>query len=104
MLMKAVGNYLHCMDVNPGCDNKRALSTYITENDNTQSIDLAMEICEYFEISLKNIKDTITDMKKEVSNWSSIAKNHGLTKREIEKWNKLSKLINVRSYALSISW
>ena len=72
-------------DVNPSIDNKKVLSTYITENDNTQSIDLALEVCEYFGVSLKDAKDIIADMKKRVSNWSFVAKNHGLSKKEIEQ-------------------
>ena len=67
-------------DVNPSIDNKKALSTYITENDNTQSIDLALEVCEYFGISLKNARDITEDIKKKVSNWSNVAKNHKLNK------------------------
>jgi len=72
-------------DVNPSIDNKKVLSTYITENDNAQSIDLALEVCEYFGVSLKDANDIIADMKKRVSNWSLVAKNHGLAKKEVEQ-------------------
>ena len=79
-------------DVNPSIDNKKALSTYITENDNTQSIDLALEVCEYFGISLKNARDITEDMKKKVSNWSNVAKNHKLNKSEIERMESAFKI------------
>lgn len=79
-------------DVNPSIDNKKALSTYITENDNTQSIDLALEVCEYFGVSLKNAGDIIAEMKKAVSNWSSIAKTHGINKREIDRMESAFKI------------
>lgn len=72
-------------DVNPSIDNKKVLSTYITENDNTQSISLALEVCEYFGINLKNANDIIADMKKKVSNWPMVAKKHGLHRGEIEQ-------------------
>ena len=79
-------------DVNPSIDNKKALSTYITENDNTQSIDLALEVCEYFGISLKNARDITEDIKKKVSNWSNVAKNHKLNKSEIERMESAFKI------------
>lgn len=79
-------------DVNPSIDNKKALSTYITENDNTQSIDLALEVCEYFGISLKNARDITANMKKKVSNWSNVAKNHKLSKSEIERMESAFKI------------
>lgn len=72
-------------DVNPSIDNKKILSTYITENDNTQSINLTLEICEYFGINLKNACEIITDMRTKISAWPTVAKNHGLSKREIEQ-------------------
>lgn len=78
-------------DVNPSIDNKKALSTYITENDNTQSIDLALEVCEYFGVSLKNAGDIIAEMKKAVSTWSIVAKTHGINKREIDQMESAFK-------------
>ena len=79
-------------DVNPSIDNKNALSTYITENDNTQSIDLALKVCEYFGIHLKNANNIIAEMKKTVSNWFNVAKSHGLNKREIEQMAQAFKI------------
>ena len=72
-------------DVNPSSDNKQVLSTYITEYDNSQSLDLALEISEYFEITLIEAKSTIEDMKKIVSTWKTEAKNIGLQRAEINK-------------------
>ena len=68
------------------------MSTYITENDNTQSIDLALEVCEYFGISLKNASDIIAEMKKAVSNWLNVAKTHGINKREIDQMESAFKI------------
>lgn len=72
-------------DVNPSNDNKKILSTNITEYDNTQSLELALETCENFRLKLKDAKDIITQMKQQVSNWKTVAKKLGLDKYEIEK-------------------
>lgn len=72
-------------DVNPSNDNKNVLSTNITEYDNSQTLDLALEVCEYFDINLENAKNIITDMKKQIALWKSVAKTCGLSKSEIEK-------------------
>lgn len=71
-------------DVNPSSDNKRVLSTYITENDNSQSIDLAMKVCEYFGVKLNDAKTMVSNMRTHVSAWNIVAQKHGLKKREIE--------------------
>lgn len=72
-------------DVNPSNDNKNILSTYITEYDNSQTLDLALEVSEYFDIRLETAKNIIVDMKKQVALWKSVAKSCGLPKSEIEK-------------------
>ena len=79
-------------DVNPSCDNKNVLSTYITETDNSQSLDLALEVCEYFEISIKNAKTIISDMKNKIKNWKTVAKQFGLSKSEIDKMEVAFKI------------
>ena len=79
-------------DVNPSCDNKNVLSTYITETDNSQSLDLALEVCEYFEISIENAKTIILDMKNKIKNWKTVAKQFGLSKSEIDKMEVAFKI------------
>lgn len=79
-------------DVNPSCDNKNVLSTYITEFDNSQSLDLALEVCEYFEISIENAKTIISDMKNKIKNWKTVAKQFGLSKSEIDKMEVAFKI------------
>lgn len=80
-------------DVNPSCDNKRVLSTYITEYDNSQSLDLVMEVCEYFEIKPAKAKEIITDMKKSIKAWKMIAKNYGLSKIETDRMEIAFELV-----------
>ena len=79
-------------DVNPSCDNKNVLSTYITETDNSQSLDLALEVCEYFEISIETAKTIISDMKNKIKNWKTVAKQFGLSKSEIDKMEVAFKI------------
>ena len=79
-------------DVNPSCDNKNVLSTYITETDNSQSLDLALEVCEYFEISIETAKTIILDMKNKIKNWKTVAKQFGLSKSEIDKMEVAFKI------------
>lgn len=79
-------------DVNPSCDNKNVLSTYITEFDNSQSLDLALEVCEYFEISIETAKIIILDMKNKIKNWKTVAKQFGLSKSEIDKMEVAFKI------------
>ena len=79
-------------DVNPNSDNKQVLSTYITEYDNSQSIELAFEVSGYFEISLIEAKNIIESMEKTVRNWRIEAKNIGLSKAETEKMESAFKV------------
>ena len=72
-------------DVNPSNDNKNALCTYITENDNTQSLSLALEVCEYFEMSTQDAKNSIQEMKNIVKSWRAVAREFGLQAQEISK-------------------
>lgn len=79
-------------DVNPSNDNKNVLSTYITEYDNSQTLDLALKVSEYFDIRLETAKNIIVDMKKQVALWQSVAKSCGLPKSEIEKMESAFKI------------
>lgn len=78
-------------DVNPSNDNKNVLSTYITENDNSQSLDLAIETCEYFEISNQNAWNIIKEMKEIIKMWKQIARQYGLSSAEISKMESAFK-------------
>lgn len=78
-------------DVNPSHDNKNVLSTYITEYDNSQSLDLALEVCEYFEVSKQEAQKTILEMKKVVKAWRQVAKLFGLTTCEMSKMESAFK-------------
>ena len=72
-------------DINPSPDNKNILSTYITQTDNAQDIDLALSVCEYFDLDINSAKQIINDLKNVIKNWQNVAKQLGLNKSEIDK-------------------
>jgi len=72
-------------DVNPSPDNKNVLSTYITQTDNAQDIDLALSVCEYFDLDINSAKQIINDLKSVIKNWQNVAKQLGLNESEIDK-------------------
>jgi serine/threonine-protein kinase HipA len=63
----------------------RILTTAINEDDNTASIELAMEVAEYFELDGGAARDIAASVAKVVSSWRSEAARHGLTKNEVER-------------------
>ena len=61
-------------DVNSSSDNKNALSTFLTETDNSQNIELALSVREYFDLE------------------TSDAKQIGLNKSEIDKMENVFRV------------
>ena len=61
------------------------LSLCITEDDNSQDFELALEAAEYFGIKLNQAKEITADIKKNVKNWRNAARQLGLKKPEIDK-------------------
>jgi len=57
----------------------RILSTNITMDDGTASLDLAMEVAGYFELKPGDANDIITQVKEAVATWRSVAGKLGLT-------------------------
>lgn len=72
-------------DVNPSTDNKNVLSTYITQTDNTQDIELALSVCEYFNLNTKEAGQIIDNFICIIKNWRNAAKQLGLNNSEIDK-------------------
>ena len=79
-------------DVNPSSDNKNILSTYITRQDNSQSLELTLEVCEYFGLTVQLAKQTISQMRQVVRQWPTIAKQLRLPSGELEKMEMAFKL------------
>lgn len=62
----------------------RVLTTLITLDDGTASLDLAYEVAEYFELQLKDARRIAGEVGRAVTTWRAEASKLGLTKAEIE--------------------
>ena len=63
----------------------RILSTTIDLDDGTASIDLALEVAEYFELSSEEALDIVKEVQGAVAQWRTIAARYGLGGDEIER-------------------
>lgn len=71
-------------DVNPSLD-KDSLALNITKDDNSLSIDLAIEVAEHFGIDSKSATEIANNILMTVrDNWRSVAEKNGLSKSSIE--------------------
>lgn len=68
-------------DINP-VPTGTGLSLNISTTDNALSIDLALEVAEYFRISDEKATEIINVVQSEVSKWESIAEKIGIPKSE----------------------
>lgn len=71
-------------DINP-VEYGTGLSLNISETDNSLSLDLAMEVAEYFRLNEKQATKITKKIKQEVTNWRIIAKKIGLSKAEQDR-------------------
>jgi serine/threonine-protein kinase HipA len=63
----------------------RILSTAISEQDNSASLQLAMDNAGYFDLDAAKARAIAQQVGKAVSMWRGEAARHGLTKREIDR-------------------
>jgi serine/threonine-protein kinase HipA len=63
----------------------RVLTTAINEDDGTASLDLAMEVAEYFELDASAAQKIATRTGRAVSKWRSAAKQMGINDAEIDR-------------------
>jgi serine/threonine-protein kinase HipA len=63
----------------------RILSTAISEEDNSASLQLAMDNAGYFDLDAAKARAIAHDVGKAVSTWRAEAARHDLTKREIDR-------------------
>jgi len=70
-------------DINP-VELGTGLSLNISENDNALSLDLAMDVHEYFRLDQATAQDIILEVKSAVGKWQSIADNWRISKTEQE--------------------
>lgn len=63
----------------------RILSTAITEDDGTASLDLAYEVAGYFELKESEAQEVVHTVGSVVSTWRNEASRHGVPKPEIDR-------------------
>jgi serine/threonine-protein kinase HipA len=63
----------------------RVLSTAIDLDDCTASLDLAFQVGEYFELSVREARQIAGEVGKAIARWRRVAANLGLTSREIDR-------------------
>ncbi len=71
-------------DINPS-PYRRGLSLNISESDNSLSLDLALEVSEYFRLKRSSAEQHITQITQSVRNWNSVAKSRGISKSERDR-------------------
>lgn len=63
----------------------RVLSTTITEDDGTASLDTALSVAEYFELSAAGAKAVAREVGQAVSQWRTVAAQRDIPSRDIER-------------------
>lgn len=63
----------------------RVLTTAITEEDTTASLDLAFQVASYFELKDVDARKIVVDVGRGVAHWQREASRHGLSKAEIDR-------------------
>lgn len=72
-------------DVNPNPYSGGVLTTYISQDDNSADIDVAMSVAEYFGLKSKDTKIIIDEIKNSIQKWTDVAKSFGISRSEIEE-------------------
>lgn len=68
-------------DINPSADGN-GLKLNISEHDNSQSLELALSVIEYFRMDESRAKEIIENVKKSVSKWREFANKLGISGRK----------------------
>jgi serine/threonine-protein kinase HipA len=63
----------------------RILSTAITEDDGSGSLDLAMQVAAYFGLNTKEAEAVLDEVKTAITTWRKIAAKLGISAREIDR-------------------
>jgi serine/threonine-protein kinase HipA len=78
-------------DINPSVE-KDGLAINIDTNSNDLSLDLALSVGQYFQLTLSEMKDIISEVKTVVSKWRVIAEKVGILRQEQEKMSGAFKV------------
>jgi serine/threonine-protein kinase HipA len=68
-------------DVNP-VEQPRGMSLLVSDSDNSQNLDLARDVAEYFRVSSARANEIIMRTVSIVKTWRSVARSGGLSKQE----------------------
>lgn len=71
-------------DLNPTVSAK-GLHLNITDHDNSLDFNLALEVAEFFRLNSSAAQKIIADVKNAVKEWKTIAKECGLSRKEIDR-------------------
>lgn len=71
-------------DINPN-EYGKGLHLNISDKDNSLSLDLALEVAEYFRLSAGKANEIINQVKNAVGEWKSVAVKYKITKAEQER-------------------
>lgn len=74
-------------DLNPVRDGN-GLKLNISEKDNSQELDLALEVIPHFRLDAVKAQEVITNVKREVSKWRGLAESLGISKSEQERMER----------------
>lgn len=71
-------------DINPNPQpGPKHLSTAIDLGDDTASISLALSVADYFRLSAEESRNVVAEVQAAVSQWTSVARQHGLSSHEV---------------------
>ncbi|MCD4682095.1 MAG: HipA domain-containing protein [Bacteroidales bacterium] len=70
-------------DINP-VETGTGLKLNISENDNALDLELAMEVYEYFRLTMAGANQIVQEVKSSVQNWRNVANKFGISKAEQE--------------------
>jgi len=79
-------------DVNP-VETGSGLSLNISETDNAQELDLAIEVAPYFRVSEKRAGEIIENVKSSVSQWNTVAEDQGISRTEREEMSAAFRFV-----------
>ena len=79
-------------DINPCLDNIGVLSTMIAQDDSSATLENALSIAEYLEITEEKANQIVEQIKASVIQWKQVAKRLGLSQAEINKMEPAFKI------------
>lgn len=79
-------------DINP-VETGSGLSLNISETDNAQELDLAIEVAPYFRVSEKRASEIIEKVKSSVDQWNAVAEKQGISRTERDGMSRAFRFI-----------